>query len=417
VRLDFAEMQRIAFISTNEWAPWGGSEACWATVAEKLVRAGVQVHVSVKTWDEPVRQVERLESLGCRIFYRPQLSVGERLKRRFILKNEFPWHHMQEVGAGADLVVISQGGNRDGLGWMEMAQEHGYKYAVISESANEQWWPQDDVVDRLRLHYEGASAAYFVAEGNLVLSRKQFGTPLRNGRVIRNPFNVRYDARPAWPASPGETFRLACVARLEIVQKAQDLLLDVLALPHWRTRDVRLTFVGSGVNERSLRRMAQDLKLANVSFAGFVDDIENVWSDHHALVLASRFEGTPLALVEAMLCGRACIVTDVGGNRELVRDGANGFIARAATVELLDEAMNRAWENRDRLREMGEVAARDVREWVTPDPMEDFVRELTALADGSDRGAADGDEGVRVVGRPVRAMGDTVEQSVGRGAV
>jgi glycosyltransferase involved in cell wall biosynthesis len=123
------------------------------------------------------------------------------------------------------------------------------------------------------------------------------------------------------------------------------------------------------------------LQLTNVQFLGHQDDMEQLWKDHHALVLASRFEGMPLTVVEAMLCGRPCIVTDVGGNRELVRDGINGFLAKAPTVELLDEAMNRAWDNRSRLKEMGETAAAEVRRWVSPDPAEDFVRELLALRD------------------------------------
>jgi hypothetical protein len=63
----------------------------------------------------------------------------------------------------------------------------------------------------------------------------------------------------------------------------------------------------------------------------------------------------------------------------LVRDGINGFLAKAATVDLLDEAMNRAWENRGRLKEIGAVAAKDVRNWVSADPAEDFVRELESL--------------------------------------
>ena len=43
--------------------------------------------------------------------------------------------------------------------------------------------------------------------------------------------------------------------------------------------------------------------------------------------------------------------------------------------------MNRAWENRHRLREMGEQAATDVRRWVSADPVEDFVRELRGLVE------------------------------------
>jgi glycosyltransferase involved in cell wall biosynthesis len=167
-----------------------------------------------------------------------------------------------------------------------------------------------------------------------------------------------------------------------VTQKGQDLLLQVLSLPRWREREIRVSLVGKGVHERGLRRTAAELKLNNVEFTGFSNNIEEVWGRHHALVLASRYEGMPLALVEAMLCGRPCIVTDVGGNRELIRDGVNGFLAKAPTVELLDEAMNRAWENRRRLKEIGGRAASDVRQWVSRDPGEDFARELAAVADG-----------------------------------
>jgi glycosyltransferase involved in cell wall biosynthesis len=128
--------------------------------------------------------------------------------------------------------------------------------------------------------------------------------------------------------------------------------------------------------------MIESLQLKNVELTGFLDDIEGLWSRHHALVLPSRHEGMPLAIVEAMLCGRPCIVTDVAGHRELVQDGVNGFLAKAPTVELLDEAMNRAWECRGRLREMGQRAAADVRAWVSADPAEDFARELMSLVDG-----------------------------------
>ena len=129
--------------------------------------------------------------------------------------------------------------------------------------------------------------------------------------------------------------------------------------------------------------MAKELDLPNVEFAGFVEDIEQLWKRYHALVLPSRFEGMPLSLVEAMLCGRPSIVTDVAGHRELVRDNVNGFLAKAPTVELLNEAMNRAWENRVRLKQMGETAAADVRQWVSHDPTGDFVRELESLVNGS----------------------------------
>lgn len=373
-------MRKIVFIAVNEWHPWGGSEFLWGAAAESLARRGVQVTVSVKRWDKPVKQVEHLRSVGCRIVLRPKASLMRRGARNLFPGREYT-RHVRKLADGADLIVVSQGFNTDGLQWMEALRSDGYRYAVIAQTAAESWWPNDDIAERLADCYEGACAAYFVSEANLALSRLQFVTPLRRARVVRNPFNVRYDARPTWPSGSPEDLSLACVGRLDVVQKSQDLLIEVLSLPRWRGRNVRLSLFGQGLNERGLRRWVDSLNLSNVDFVGFVDDIEQLWSRHHALVLPSRFEGMPLALVEAMLCGRPAIATNVGGNRELIRDGVNGFLAKAPTVELLDEAMNRAWGNRFRLKEMGEIAASDVRKWVSADPVEDFVRELTALVE------------------------------------
>lgn len=377
-------MRKIAFLSALEYVPWGGSEYCWAAAAERFAKSGAEVRVSVKGWPYPVRQVEHLKSVGCRIFSRPDPPrFYERAARKLLRSEEFTLRHMRALGDGTDLVVISQGGNTDCLVWAEAARALGYKYALIAEGAYDILWPDDSGVRRLAEAYESAAAAYFVSQAILEFTRHEFATPLSRGRIVRNPFNVRYDASPAWPAAHSPELSLACVARIDVGTKRHDLLLKVLALPHWKSRDVRLSIVGDGPNEYSMRQMAATLRLANVEFLNSRDNIEAVWASHHALALVSRTEGMPLVVVEAMLCGRPCIVTDVGGNCELVRDGVNGFVAKAPTVEFVDEAMNRAWENRHRLREMGQAAARDVRAWVSRDPTADFVRELEGLMDGA----------------------------------
>lgn len=362
-------------------ASWGGSEACWAAAAERLARHGVRVAVSVNHLAASAKQIQDLRLVGCQVFFRSDPSLPVRMIRKLPPWREQFRRHVKKIGAGAGLIVVSQGANIEGLDWMEACRANGYSYASIAQGAAEMLWPGDDTTQRLALCYEHASAAYFVSEANLALSRRQFGIPLPNGRVIRNPFNVRYDARPAWPSAPSDELRLACIGRLDAHQKGQDILFQVLDLPHWRQRNVRVTLVGNGHNANSLRRWAAELQLRGVTFAGFTENIEEIWVSHHALVLPSRFEGMPLVLVEAMLCGRPAIITDVAGARELVRDNVNGFLAKAPTVELVDEAMNRAWENRHRLKEMGEQASIDARKFVGPDPVEDFVRELFALVE------------------------------------
>jgi glycosyltransferase involved in cell wall biosynthesis len=85
-------------------------------------------------------------------------------------------------------------------------------------------------------------------------------------------------------------------------------------------------------------------------------------------VLCSVAEGKPLALTEAMVCGRPAVVTDVGGNAELIRDGVTGFVAASPTVPAISDALERAWTSRARWPDMGRAAAADVTARLSPAP-------------------------------------------------
>ena len=130
--------------------------------------------------------------------------------------------------------------------------------------------------------------------------------------------------------------------------------------------------------------MARNLGLTSVTFAGFVSDVSAIWSSHHGLILPSRCEGLPIVLVEAMLSGRVPVVTDVGGNAEVVEDGVTGYLAAAATEDSLDDAMERAWNERHRWREIGAAAAAPISRHL----WRSFHARSIALSSASSVGAA-----------------------------
>jgi glycosyltransferase involved in cell wall biosynthesis len=80
------------------------------------------------------------------------------------------------------------------------------------------------------------------------------------------------------------------------------------------------------------------------------------------------------------MCGRPALVTDVAGHAELVTDGENGFLAEAASVRHIDEALQRAWDQRESWSIMGVQAARRIRLQAPVDPISDFAKELLDLA-------------------------------------
>jgi glycosyltransferase involved in cell wall biosynthesis len=363
--------------------PWAGSEELWGQSARGLAEEGHEVSALVPRYTPLAPRLQQLQEAGARIQLRAEtrarwpVRVWRKLESRVRprLDPDLAWIEAQQP----DLVCVSNGNYFDGLCYMEFCAEHGIPFVGIAQ-ANAEWlWPNDDMADRIRAVYEKARAGFFVSKANLTLAQTQLGEAIPRAEIVRNPFNVSRDALPAWPGDDGMV-RWACVARYEPSAKGQDLLFEVMASEKWKQRPVIISLFGAGPNEQSLRRMALQCGLeGKIHFRGHVDDVESIWREHHALVLPSRYEGLPLAIVEAMHCGRPCIVTDVAGNTELVEDNVSGFVAAAATADLLDEALERAWSRKGDWPEMGRRAAAEVRRLVPADPASVFAKRLVEI--------------------------------------
>lgn len=369
---------RFAFVSTMTSPVWGGSEELWTLTAIELLRRGHEVSAWRRQWPEKEPRVKELVDAGCQRG-RDQ-GIGKlskytnRLLRRQSVNQRAHW--LKDVAA--DLVVLAQAGFRDATEAAAECRQLGLKFCVISQAATEFAWVDDAMLDEFRAMQAHACKSYFVSQANRDLVQRMCGNTIGHAKVIRNPFNVSYDASPPWPDDG--TTRLACVARLDARAKGQDLLIQVLSREKWRKRPLTVSFYGDGIMKNGLERLVEHLNLTSVSFLGHVRDVESIWSQHHALVLPSRYEGLPLALVESMLCGRLAIVTDIGGNAEVVEDGSTGFVAQAPTVELLDDAMERAWCRREEWQALGKRAAKRIRELVPPDPVAVLMNELELVA-------------------------------------
>ena len=224
--------------------------------------------------------------------------------------------------------------------------------------------------------YDSAQDVFFVSRANQALLQKQCGLRLPNSKVVTNPLRINGDLRNPLPDDAKET-RIACVARLDPRAKGQDVLFEVLSQPKWKERPLELNLYGSGPCEQSLRSLAAYFGVTKVTFQGQVADLATIWAANHALVLPSRFEGLPLAIVEAMLHSRLVITTAVAGNTEVVRDGVNGFVALAPTPVLFDDAMERAWSRRAEWEEIGLAARVDAIKFMPADPAGEFARKLS----------------------------------------
>lgn len=103
--------------------------------------------------------------------------------------------------------------------------------------------------------------------------------------------------------------------------KGHHLLIDALQALESRYPEARLVIVGQGPERRNLEERAHARGVAQrVSFAGVVpnDELARWYSAADVLVLASRREGWPNVLLEAMACGTPVVATSVGGVPEII---------------------------------------------------------------------------------------------------
>jgi glycosyltransferase involved in cell wall biosynthesis len=234
---------------------------------------------------------------------------------------------------------------------------------------------------QLRLLARGVN--HYVAVSHDVAAElvERFHWPASKIEVVYNAVRLeRFEA----PAPPGlreelggnsRPLVLTC-ARLD-EQKGHRVLLRAAAqLP-----GVSFAFAGEGPERAALEALAAELGVADrVSFLGYREDIPALLAACDVFALPSLYEGSSLAVLEAMAAGRAVVSSAIGGTEELIEDGRSGFLVRPGDVKGLRRALAGAVEDEKLRTALAGSARARVEQDFTPQAMvganERIYREL-----------------------------------------
>lgn len=164
-------------------------------------------------------------------------------------------------------------------------------------------------------------------------------------------------------------------------QKAPIRLIEAFALVHRHRPEAMLLLSGEGNLKEDMSRMAVKRGLQDsVVFLDSVrrPDLAAWYRAADAFLLASDYEGMPIAVLEALACGLPVASTPVGEVPALVTPGSTGEIAAAYTAEALAEALERILSRRDRYAASACVAA--VRDFTPQAVLRPLFDRLRALA-------------------------------------
>jgi glycosyltransferase involved in cell wall biosynthesis len=210
----------------------------------------------------------------------------------------------------------------------------------------------------------------FLSDSTTIICRAAFdryvrvgAVPLRKLELIHNgidttAFAPSPDARSAdrtW-LGLGREFVWLAVGRLVEQKDYRNLLFALKRLPDegWI-----LLVGGSGPQDAELQAECLRLGLRErVRFLGAHEQISRLYNAADAFVMSSRFEGLSVALLEASSMGLPSVVTNVGGNAEVVLDGITGYVVEPRDPVQLGNAMRALFEASTQVRRSLGVAAR-----------------------------------------------------------
>ncbi len=186
-------------------------------------------------------------------------------------------------------------------------------------------------------------------------SRRKYGLG-DDARVIPNGFDESY-----LDVEGSDGGYLLFLGRLEVDQKALDVLFHALE----SLEGIHLKIAGKGKDERKVREMAERASSKNkVEMLGFVQGKEkvNVMKDCSAMVMPSRFEGSPLTAIEAAAFGKPMVVSDIPELSYAVEAGFGLRVGRDDAGDLADK-IKHLMEDASLRHEMGRVARHYARDF------------------------------------------------------
>ena len=159
---------------------------------------------------------------------------------------------------------------------------------------------------------------------------------------------------------PDDSIIIGTVGRLNPV-KDQAALISAFHRVHATQPQARLVIVGDGALRADLQARIDIAGLQDVArLVGDRDDVPRWLAGMQIFALPSRSEGYSIALLEACAAGLPIVATDVGGNREIVREGINGALMGAGDKQALAQALQHLVSDPELARQQGQAG----RDWV-----------------------------------------------------
>ena len=327
-----AERDLIALLKTLDRHTWEPHVVCPGTgpFREQLHAIAVPTHaLSLPPWRKPLAVFQRRSAIG-----RLGALVGQ-LDPALVHVNDIWWvpHTVRAIASGRShsmpiVAHVRQEIEPEKVGRYELDRVEAA--IAISRQIEQSLIAGGVSMSRVRTLYSGIDC-----------SKRQ---ATRDGQAIRQMLGLPHDA-----VLLGTVANLFSRKGYEVMLRALPAIIHAVPMVHY-------VIVGSddhGYADR-LTRLANELTIADrVHIVGFQDPVQPFLAELDLYVHPALMEGFGIAVVEAMVMGKAVVATTTGGLPEVVAQGETGLLVPPGDAESLAEAAISLLENKSRREQMG----------------------------------------------------------------
>ena len=362
----------------HQYPAFGGIETVTTILANRFAKDGNQVCIVSFTHKDGTDLLERLRT-GVEWLELPETNLDSPLNRtvlmsilvsfkpdRIIFQDSYANIHTM-------LFAVFDEWRKNQNALSCICVEHSAPRGISSTSSNESKKGCFGVIRRLiisllrpyfilcRFCYESKrrkilfdnSSKYVVLSRNYYPQIKKLVGKSRLHKLCAIP-NPVIGSTPASLAAKNKT--VLFVGSL-IPIKGVDILLRIWSKVERNHPEWRFVIVGDGPERCPLIKQAADLRLRHVSFEGFHKDTEAYYLGASIFVMASKFEGWPMVLGEAMKLGCVPVIfNSFASASDIIDDGTNGFMVKPFDMECFVQKLEAVMNNHEMRAKMGHSA-------------------------------------------------------------
>jgi glycosyltransferase involved in cell wall biosynthesis len=237
---------------------------------------------------------------------------------------------------------------------MVFIQQTSIPFSVFYHSLSKEKYLTEQISANFRYLLDKSKNNFFTSQIQIELLQEQLNCIINNARIVNHPLRKINDVSDSVSTN---VLQMCIIGSLVNRWKGQDTVISILAKVKWRHRNWHLNIYGDGPDREEIEKLIAVNELSvKVTLHNHNESINDIFKANDLVLIPSKQDSGPIVLFESMLAGRPVVGSFIGAIPDYIKLGENGVLAKGTDEISFENAMEFAWQNKDKWNMWGKKA-------------------------------------------------------------